>query len=419
MNATQTTLLKTLETLLPADQICPWDTIAPPLQSQITCAIAPTAASPVAIAYPQSIEELGQILACAARDRWRVLLCGSGSKLHWGGFASGIELVISTARMNRLIEHAVGDLTVTAEAGMPLADLQSTLATAGQFLPIDPAYGDRATLGGIVATSDTGSLRQRYGGIRDLLIGLSLVRADGQIAKAGGRVVKNVAGYDLMKLFTGSYGTLGAIAQVTLRIYPFPAASRTVLLTGEAEPLAQAQATLLASALTPTAIEILPPPTLVTLGMAPSFGLLSRFQNLEVSVEQQANQLLQVGQALGLQGQRFVDAALPEKAIATLTPILQQVPTLTTGWIHAGSGLGMLRMTEASVSTLLQLRQLCQFQGGFLTVLEAPTNIKQSFTTQTLDLWGYPGNALDVMKAIKQQFDPTGLLSPQRFVGGI
>ncbi|MCU0567221.1 MAG: FAD-binding oxidoreductase, partial [Oculatellaceae cyanobacterium Prado106] len=110
---------------------------------------------------------------------------------------------------------------------------------------------------------------------------------------------------------------------------------------------------------------------------------------------------------------------LPEKAIATLTPILQQVPTLTTGWIHAGSGLGMLRMTAASVSTLLQLRQLCQSQGGFLTVLEAPTDIKQSFTAQNLDLWGYPGNALDVMKAIKQKFDPTGLLSPQRFVGGI
>jgi glycolate oxidase FAD binding subunit len=421
-------IAQTLEKTIGSTNIKSWESLEQE-RSQFSPALI-SGSAPQCIAYPQTIAELSEVLAAAAANRWRVLPCGSGSKLHWGGLTE-VDLIVSTARMNRLIDHAVGDLTVTAEAGMRIADLQTELAKGGQFLAIDPSYTPTATLGGIVATGDTGALRQRYGGIRDILIGLSLVRSDGAIAKAGGRVVKNVAGYDLMKLFTGSYGTLGVISQVSFRIYPLPAAARTVMLQGDGEAIAQATQTLLASSLTPTAIALIPSPDQIS--------LLTRFQNLEVSVEQQSTQLLKLGEALGLsrkswsgteeaeQWQRLQDqieaptsdvpitckiGVLPSKAVETLVEINAIVPT--TGCLYPGSGLGTLRFAHSSVQTLLNLRALCQVQGGFLTVLEAPPELKRS-----IDIWGYSGNALDLMKKIKHQFDPQNLLSPRRFVGGI
>jgi glycolate oxidase FAD binding subunit len=387
---------------------------------------------------PDTIEDLSNLLRSAYRDsttkqRQSVLPCGNGSKLHWGGFAE-TDLIVSTAKLNQLIDHAVGDLTVTAEAGMTLAALQTELAKAGQFLPIDPFYADTATLGGIVATADTGAWRQRYGGVRDLLIGITFARSDGAIAKAGGRVVKNVAGYDLMKLFTGSYGTLGLITQVTFRIYPLPAASQTVMMTGDANEIAKATQTLLASALTPTAIALsstaLTAPNTLDQGIV----LLARFQNIEISVETQSAQLLKVGEALGLQGKAIHDDAslwqqlqqqieratpttpiackigvLPAHAIAALTQMQATTPVM--GCIYAGSGLGTIRLGDIAAQTVEQLRRICQNHGGFLTVLEAPIALKQQ-----IDIWGYSGNALDLMKKIKHEFDPTNILSPHRFI---
>lgn len=434
-----------LETIVSTDAITVWEKIEPTLQWRISQAIIP--GSPIeCVVYPQTQAELAEVAAMAATNRWRSLLCGSGSKLGWGGLAAGIQLVISTARLQRLIEHAVGDLTVTAEAGMKFTDLRTTLAQANQFLAIDPAYPESATLGGIVATGDTGCLRQRYGSVRDMLIGISIVRTDGKRAKAGGRVVKNVAGYDLMKLFTGSYGTLGAIEQVTFRIYPLPAASQTIVLSGEPEKIAQVTATLLASGLSPVAIELVTPTTLAPLGLGnaanvSAIGLIVRFQSIEVSVEKQADYLLQIGQAMGLNPVGLAEAdesclwqqlreqmdgqskdpqitckigVSPSKATEMLNQFSQFAPTMPTGVIHANSGLGVLRFDVVPTATLLQIRQLCQSQGGFLSILEAPSEIKQ-----TLDVWGYSGNGLDVMRKIKQQFDPEHLFSPQRFVGGI
>ncbi len=425
-------IAQTLESIIGSAGIKTWESLEGEEQSRLSAALAPNSLVQC-IAYPKTLEELSEVLACAYANQWRVLPCGQGSKLHWGNLAE-IDLVVSTARLNRLIDHAVGDLTVTAEAGMKVADLQIELAKGGQFLAIDPSYSATATLGGIVATGDTGALRQRYGGIRDMLIGLSFVRSDGAIAKAGGRVVKNVAGYDLMKLFTGSYGTLGIISQVTFRIYPLPAAARTVMLQGSEEAIDEAAKILLASALTPTAVALLP----AQIGLN-NMGLLSRFQNIEVSVEQQSARLLQVGEALGLKGQSWAGTeeaqlwqqlqeqietycpefpiackigVLPAKAVETLDRMRAIAPT--AGCIYAGSGLGMLRFGNLSAPALLKLRDLCQAQGGFLTVLEAPLALKQS-----LDVWGYSGNALDLMQKIKQQFDPKNLLSPRRFVGGI
>lgn len=441
-------IVQTLEALLGANAVIPWDSVDASLQDQIDRAV--TDASTPCVVYPNTPEELAAVVSCAQQNHWRLLPCGQGSKLHWGGMTNNIQLVVSTARLNRLIEHASGDLTVTVEAGLKVADLQARLANAGQFLAIDPFYADQSTLGGVVATADTGAWRQRYGGIRDMLIGVSFVRSDGKLTKAGGRVVKNVAGYDLMKLMTGSYGTLGILTQLTFRIYPLPETSETVVLTGEAAAIEQVTAMLLASALTPTAIELISPAWLSQLELSDrqtAMGVIVRFQSIAISVEQQVNQLHDwVRQAgLGLhsfkgeaeialwrQLQERIETAPQETAVTCKIGIvasqavqgLQQLgqfaPLGISGLarVHAASGLGQVQLSGATLPTQIEalstLRRFCQARGGFLTLLAAPADLKSR-----LDPWGEIGNALPIMQRLKAQFDPNSILSPHRFVGGI
>jgi glycolate oxidase FAD binding subunit len=428
-----------LAPLLGEGGFCLWD-LSAETRSPITQALG-TNPSPSGIAYPCTVAELADIITHSDRHGWGILPYGSGSKLNWGGIGKNIQLAISTQRLNQIVDHAVGDLTVTVEAGVKFSDLQALLASTGQFLPLDPAYPQEATIGGIIATADTGSLRHRYGGVRDLLLGITFVRADGQIAKAGGRVVKNVAGYDLMKLFTGSYGSLGILTEVTLRVYPIPEASGTVVLTGKVEAIASITKTLLASSLTPHAADLLSPAVVAQLGIGEGMGLCVRFQSITDSVKQQAAQTLEMGTQLGLQGNLYLEdeahlwQRLPEPIFAAshkpaiickigvsltaATTTLTQLEALTSGptigLIHAGSGLGLLRLEPTvSADTILQMRQICQEHNGFLTVLEAPISLKEQ-----LDVWGYSGNALELMRGIKQKFDPKSLLSSHRFVGGI
>ncbi len=288
-----------LVSIVGEDNAVDWENITPSLQKTLLSAVSPEIA-PSCIIYPRTQAELGAIITEAYRNQWRVLICGRGSKLHWGGLAQRIDIVISIARLNQLIAHAVGDLTVTVEAGMKFAQLQNILAEDNQFLALDPTYPDDATIGGIIATADTGSLRQRYGSVRDQILGITFIRSDGQIVKAGGRVVKNVAGYDLMKLFTGSYGTLGAIAQVTFRLYPIPSASQTVILTGDMEAISQAADILRGSALTPTQADLLSEQLVSSLALGKGLGLIVRFQSIPESVAEQSKQLLAIADKLDL-----------------------------------------------------------------------------------------------------------------------
>ena len=424
------------------DAIASWENLKPVWQERIAKVNTPEN-FPSCIVYPNTGEELKSVIHKTYNNNLCVLPCGSGSKLGWGGVGKKVDVVVSTERLNRVIEHAVGDLTVTVEAGVKFADLQEILLKTGQFLPLEPAYPQEATLGGIVATADSGSLRHRYGGIRDMLLGISFIRSDGQVAKAGGRVVKNVAGYDLMKLFTGSYGTLGIITEVTFRLYPVAEAAATVVLSGDQEAIASATKILLASALTPTAADLLSTQLVRKLGFGQGIGLMVRFQSVTQSVKEQSSRLLEIGQKLGLLETLYTDAdehylwqslpeyiwstpqkpvitckigVLPTAAVSTLTELARLSSSSGLGLIHAGSGLGLLQLDPSTVTpkTIMEMRQYCQAQKGFLTVLEAPINFKQQ-----LDVWGYNGNALQIMRQIKQQFDPKNLLSPNRFVGRI
>ncbi|MEM9541543.1 MAG: FAD-binding oxidoreductase [Cyanobacteria bacterium P01_E01_bin.42] len=395
--------------------------------------------------FPKSSEQLAEVIALAAEKQWTIIPFGNGSKLAWGGLARDARLLISTRKLDRILDHAVGDLTVTVEAGVKLTDLQAALQPTGQFLPLDPAYPENATLGGIVATADSGSWRHRYGGVRDLLLGLSFVRGDGKIAKAGGRVVKNVAGYDLMKLFSGSYGSLSMISQLTFRTYPLPETSGTILLTGEAANIASVSLIILNSALAPVRIDLLSGSLLQALDTEGEIGLVVQFASIPESVTEQREQIANWGRQAGLTiADNTTNAALgdreiwprvrdltrirtnseeivakvgilPARAVALLQELDRIAPGESWGFIHGGSGLGYLRLQgDRQLEAIEKLRRICQQGKGFLTLLEAPIAIKKA-----IDPWGYPGNALTLMRQIQQKFDPEGVFSSGRFVGGI
>lgn len=419
-------------------------------QLTVSAQIFDQALLPPYIVYPRTQAELAAVIAEAHQQRWRLLICGHASKLHWGGLTQQIDLVVCTQRLNRVVAHAAGDLTVTVEAGLSLATLQAELAKFRQFVALDPAYPEAATLGGLIATRDGGSLRHRYGSLRDMCLGITLIRADGQAAKAGGRVVKNVAGYDLMKLMTGAFGTLGVIAEVTLRLYPLPESSTTVLMSGTETQITDLTRTLLSSTLTPTAVDILSASALPARSMKGELGLAVRFQSLEESVIAQCDRLLQLAPGLSsltLTADQDADfwqqlthqfwqtpqpsalvckfGVLPAQSsrlLAQFDRYCQQQEIGCWGQIHAGSGTGVLRLEHEGIGKdpspamewVQELRSRCQNAQGFLTVLEAPPALKRS-----LDLWGYAGNAIASMQKLKQQFDPHNILNPNRFVGGI
>ncbi|EDX86163.1 FAD binding domain protein [Synechococcus sp. PCC 7335] len=439
------TPITSISALLGEDRCIPWETVDPRKQAQIMKAMAKP---PNCLALPHTTQELAQVMALATEQNWRVLPVGQASKLGWGGFAKDIDIALSTVRLNRIVEHAVGDFTVTVEAGLKLSDLSEVLSKEGQFLAVDPAFLDQATIGGIVATADTGSLRQRYGGLRDMLIGVQFVRYDGKLAHAGGRVVKNVAGYDLMKLMTGGYGTLGILSEMTFRLYPAQPVSKSLVLTGTVDAIAQAAAKVRLSGLTPVAFDV----TLEDLSNLASLGsersdpnsavaLVVRFQGIAAGVEEQSEQLVEIANEHQLTTKYLKQAAdaqywqraatwvradtilckvgMKPSAIAPLVEKLSGYSNVQSR-LHGSSGLGWIQWQATAGDGKERIREIewarshCQKNGGFLSLLQAPAALKQS-----IDIWGYTGNAFQVMADIKQKFDPQRLLSPGRFIGGI
>ncbi|MEM9089480.1 MAG: FAD-binding oxidoreductase [Cyanobacteria bacterium P01_F01_bin.53] len=442
-------LLAALSEALDADSIVPWAEIDTDKQQKIVAAIAPNQ-PPAGIALPTT-EALGQVMALANKNGWRVLPMGQGSKLSWGGLATeGIDLVVSTERLNQVIEHAVGDFTVTVQPGMKVAELKQLLAEQGQFLAVDPAFEEQASLGGLVSTADTGSLRQRYGGLRDMLIGVQFVRYDGEVARAGGRVVKNVAGYDLMKLLTGAYGSLGIVSELTFRLYPVQPVSRTLVLSGGSSEVEAAISEVRMSGLTPVALDVLSVQLMASLGQTERLGLVARFQGIEDAVEEQTERIQKIAtthsmDCVQLDGtadsdfwQRSAEVIRPDTVLCKvglrptgipwLIELADEIAPSSQLRLYGSSGLGwvQLELTDGTgdkpvdetgdewVSVLEQLRSHCQKNAGFLTILQAPKPLKGK-----MEVWGYSGNALGVMKDIKEKFDPNKLLSPGRFVGGL
>lgn len=437
--------------LLGNDQVIAFASIESYLHDQIVQSLTPDSLPPACVIYPQSIDELSKAIALAHEHRLRVLPCGNATKLDWGGLVSRADIVVSTSRLNQVIEHCVGDLTVTVQSGVKYQDLQAVLAKEGQFLAIDPPYEADATIGGILATGSAGSLRHRYNSVRDMCLGIEFVRSDGEVVKAGGRVVKNVAGYDLMKLLTGSYGTLGIASTITFRLYPLPEFTQIVLVTGAAEAIAQLQQKISKSVLTPTACDLLSASAIAKLGLGQGLGLVIQFSSLKISVIEQCDRVANLAKELNLQVQiidevtdfwRSLENLLWQNKLHNIEQLpanqavvckLGILPSASTSLIqqceqifgnqayvlqiHAGSGLGILQVESGQdfqiVEKLAKFRSIVESQSGFLTILEAPLDLKFNNKISG-NVWGYIGNARDLMIKIQQQFDPRGLLSPAR-----
>ncbi|AHB88311.1 glycolate oxidase subunit FAD binding subunit GlcE [Thermosynechococcus sp. NK55a] len=374
---------------------------------------------------PPTPEAGAEVIACAQRQGWRVLPIGAGTKLNWLGNIPQADILLQTTAWHRLIDHAAADMTVTTQVGIPLQRLQQQLATARQWIAADPLFAERATLGGCLATCSNGTLRQRYGSWRDQLLGVKFIRSDGQIVKAGGRVVKNVAGYDLMKLLIGSYGTLGILTEVTLRVYPLPDAVQIWQLRGEVSALASGLAAILTSALAPARC-------VLRLEGTGALLLELEFHTLRevLAAGTLGDRLSHIAQTHDLQLEAAAPLGItlnptPNQVILKIgVPLQEMLPALTQlqqlarklacecrGEMSAGVGYAYLHGQEKDLRQLiLRLRQ--GLPRGYVTVLAAPLSLKQQ-----LDPWDYRGNALELMRSLKQQLDATGVFGTGVFVG--
>jgi glycolate oxidase FAD binding subunit len=384
---------------------------------------------PRLIAEPSTAEQVAAVLRWANENSVAVAARGNGTKTGWGAPPRELDVVLSMRKMNRVIEHAWGDMTATVEPGCTVADLQRTLAEHGQRLAVEPLFGERATIGGIVASDDNGPLRVRFGSLRDLIIGVTLALPDGTLARSGGKVVKNVAGYDLPKLATGSLGTLGIITQAIFRLYPLPQAERTLSFQFETIAAAnQAALALLDSVLTFTGLQLRSSgPSLCTLDV--------RFEGIENVVEDQAQRTgRMVGNLLPAEQDQWQSStALWDGSLGAIcrfsvlptevAPFVDRAQSLAEPLavraraVVQAVGVGLLRLdgsTDALLSILQELRQLAAVRHGSVVVLHASDELRSQ-----LDPWGDAGTALGTMRRMKQQFDPKGILNPGRFVGGI
>jgi glycolate oxidase FAD binding subunit len=382
---------------------------------------------------PGSATELAAALRCADDSGLAVVPRGGGTKAAWGNPPVRADLILSTARLNRVIEHAWADLTVSVEAGCTVQKLQSALAEHGQRVAVDPLWPERATVGGILSTNDSGTLRIRYGALRDLIIGVTIALPDGTLASSGGKVVKNVAGYDLPKLATGALGTLGIITRAIFRLHPLPL--NTQSFTFEACDLDDANRLMLAvqnSRLTHTGLQ-----ARCTPGAAPP-AVDVRFEGTDAGLAAQAEALRKlaapaaetttsdaVWQAREDLWSSAEPAAiakfsvLPASVAETGCRIRHLADSLDVQWgaVVQGTGLGWLRLEASSALAIHQvlhtLRPELEHGGGSLAVLHRPAAMP------AIDAWGSGGDAFPLMLSVKRQIDPRGTLNPGRFIGGI
>ncbi len=413
--------------------------------------------TPEAAVFPGSLDEVAAVIAIAAEREVPVNPWGGGTAASVGMPALRAGLVLGLRRLDRLVEHEPGDLTVTVEAGMTVSALQAALRDRGQWLSLDPPEAERATIGGVLAANASGPRRHLYGTARDLLIGVTVVTADAAVVKGGGKVVKNVAGYDLPKLFIGSYGTLGVIVEATLKLRPAPDTERLVAVRFDRlKDAGAAIRALMSSDLIPNAVELLDATAAAALGSgatggAPGLGavLVVGFDGLAEQVEWQCAELARLAAQHGAGDvaplapevwPRLAVAARAAVPVATAVMRFAVLPTqvaelmehgadvarargLQTAWAsHAGVGVvtasifaeRALREPAPVVAALTAWREMARAGGGHATLDWAPLAVKSQVA-----VWDDLGAAGRLMQRIKAQLDPKGLLNPGRFVGGL
>jgi glycolate oxidase FAD binding subunit len=402
---------------------------------------------PQIVVTPGSTGETATAVALAAAEKLAIVPRGSGSTLDQGFPPARVDVVIDLSRLDRIVEYNPDDLTVTVEAGVTVSSLAATLDRSAQFLPIDPPLAATRTLGGLVATNASGPLRARYGTLRDLLLGVRFVQADGVSTWGGSKVVKSVTGYDVPKLMVGSLGTLGVLTELTLRLHARPEAERTVLIvTADAAAAQQLVACLLDSSLQPNRLEVLDAAALAAVGgAATGVGIAVSFGSVEAAVVAQEAEVIGLARTRGAASVTSVArafwaayerlwrrddgatlltvGALPARLADTLDAVARAGASLRdSGFTTAGCavvGSFRVRVGRAPAPTVAgfieRLRAAVGAWGGSVMVQGAPREVRAA-----VDPWGpVPPDTLAIMRSIKATFDPDRRLNPGRFVAGL
>ncbi|MDA8406755.1 MAG: FAD-binding oxidoreductase [Deltaproteobacteria bacterium] len=440
---------------------------------------------PEAVVYPANLSQVSEVIKLANREKWAVTPWGSGTKISIGGAPKRLDMVLCAARLDKIIDIDVANLTVTAQAGVKLGDLQDLLGGAenrcffplegdlksqadymcsardykGVFLPLDPPFPDKATLGGIMATNSTGPKRLRYGMPRDLILGVRYVSPTGEIIGMGGKTVKNVSGYDVSKIMIGSLGTLGIIGDITLRLLPLPEQIATILASFKELTAATAFAKrVLNSKLLPTSLEVLNRDGYSlssSSDLRPSIGGWYVAVGLEGFSEEVKREIIDLKDMahfekaidvveLGRDStivfwKNLANCALTlPKDGATMVKfkagfLISNFPEVLEAWTNtlsndfcaltASAGLGLacayiMVKTNTDIESAVRLgkafRETVKIYGGNMVVEFAPATLKQK-----LDQWGSPQADFVLMRRIKDSVDPLNVLNPGRFLGGI
>jgi glycolate oxidase FAD binding subunit len=370
----------------------------------------------VASVAPASADEAAAVLRETADAGRRARLRGGGTKLGWGRVTAPPDVEVSTARLDQIVEHNEGDLTAIVQAGVPLARAQETFARAGQMLAIDPPRDDAATIGGVVATADAGPLRHRYHGVRDLVLGVQIALPDGSVARAGSKVIKNVAGYDLAKLMTGAFGTLGLLVELSLRLHPRPRETVTAVARGgDPRELARAAAELAHRPLEADALDVA--------WDGGEGAVLARFSG--ASAADRARDALDAvaldGEAVSdddelwerqRDGQRAAGGAVV-RVSTTQTRLGDALAAAPRAVGRAAAGVVWITLSDTSPAAVHELRE--RLAPAPCVLLDAPEALRAE-----VDPWGEAGAAeLELMRRVKARFDPHGACNPGLYVGGI
>jgi glycolate oxidase FAD binding subunit len=415
--------------------------------------------APWAVVAPGDIDQVAAVLMLAHREELAVVPWGGGTTMAMGHPPERLDIVLSLRRLTRVLEHEPADLTATVQAGISLADLHRHLARRGQWWPVDAPLRASATLGGVLATNTSGPKRLLYGTARDLLIGITVVHADGAISKAGGKVTKNVTGYDMMKLYIGSLGTLAVIAEATLKLRPLPSSQQLAWATfATQEAAAEAARRVLAGGLLPNAIELVNPPVTTFLRQTvdgpegeAGWSLLVGIDGAEPAVVRQRREINALSHAGGATAwwTGIDDGSLWQALLSRFRPygparierVVVRVGTVRTrvgavldkltelgsrlnapielsarvgnGLVYGSFSLNRDAEQSAQLTGMLtEMRQGLTAEQGYVVVESAPPSLKTQF-----DCWGDVGPQAEVMVSLKRVFDPRRVINPGRFIG--
>ncbi|MBM7661997.1 glycolate oxidase FAD binding subunit [Bacillus mesophilus] len=403
--------------------------------------------------FPTTEEEISNVLKFANQHKLSISIMGGGTKRGFGGVIENADLLLSLSHYRGVVEHTIGDMTLTVKAGTPFGEIQKYLAQFNQKISLDPSWPERSTIGGIIASNESGPKRLGYGSARDAVIGLRTVYADGSIIRSGGKVVKNVAGYDMNKLFIGSMGTLAVVSEITLKLRPITKDENLVLVSFTHEDFDLIKSfviELLDTTLEPISLELLNPSLTSRLIDHNRFTLAISFEDVESSVQYQVSQIskmIPVGtELLVLQKEEAANfwstfysigpdpysfevqdtkASLKIGVVnLDVIHILRKCQTLedvnnVSIEAHGGLGHGLcfvhINGAELDVlSAIHQLRELAKSYGGYAIVKHLPYHLRK-----TTNIWGDLPSYFFLIKSIKEKMDPNHVLNHKRFVGGL